>query len=158
MREDQPDPGAMPIQLQEFLIGADSEEQSVKSALFAEVIARCGEAKVKAWGTSMVPTILPGDVLLVEQQQMAGLNVGDVAVYLRSGRLFAHRVMKIVGGSPAALITRGDAMDCDDPSVLAENIVGRVVSIMRGPRLTRRMRRGFSVVRKAAANLFLLQP
>jgi signal peptidase I len=147
----------MPIQLQEFLIGIESEEQSAKCALFAEVVSRHGAAKLKAWGTSMVPAILPGDTLVVEHQQISGLAAGDVAVYLRAGRLFAHRVLEVVNEPDAALITRGDAMDCDDPPVLAHEVIGRVTSIAPGPRLTRHVRRGLSALRNVAAALFLLQ-
>src|SRR5882724_4175462 len=109
----------MPIQLQEFLIGPDTAEQSAKCALFAQVISRCGKAKLKALGTSMVPSILPGDTLVVERSEVSRLVAGDVAVYLRFGRLFAHRVIRVVDEPVAALVTRGDAMECDDPPVLA---------------------------------------
>jgi hypothetical protein len=145
----------MPIQLEEFLIGPHSEEQSVKCALFAQIVSRCGYARLKALGTSMAPSILPGDTLIVERRQMPGLAIGDVAVYLRSGRLFAHRVARIVNGPDATLVTRGDAMDSDDPPVLADEIIGRVVSVVPGPRLAYRLRRLLAALRSAMAIFFL---
>ena len=148
----------MPIQLQEFVIEAGDNEQEAKCLLFAEVIARCGEGKVKAWGTSMVPTILPGDTLMVERRTISELAGGDLAVYLHSGRLFAHRVVRVLNESESVLITRGDAMECDDPPVFAGEVVGRVTSIIPDARITRRVRRGLSALRNAASTLLLLQP
>jgi hypothetical protein len=153
----------MPIQFQEFLIGRGAAEQSVKCELFAQVVSRCGNAKLKALGTSMVPSIWPGDTLIVEREQVSGLGAGDIAVYLRSGRLFAHRVIRAVNEPAAVLVTRGDAMDRDDPPVLADEIVGRVTAIVPGPRLTNRIRRAMAALRNAipifslAVLLLLLQ-
>jgi signal peptidase I len=156
LRKDQRDPGTMPIQLQEFLIERSAEEQSVKCALFAQVVSRCGSARLKVWGTSMVPGILPGDTLIVEKAPISGLAVGDVAVYARSSRLFAHRVTSIVDGVNRAVVTRGDAMECDDPPVFAEQIVGRVASIVPRPRLASRVWRRLAAIRTTAAFFFSL--
>jgi signal peptidase I len=116
----------MPVQSQEFLTGPDSAKEAVKCALFVQVISRYGRAKLKALGSSMIPAIWPGDTLLVELRTLSGLGVGDVAVYLRGERLFAHRVVKIGSERERTVITRGDAMAHDDPPLLADEIVGRV--------------------------------
>ena len=147
----------MPIQLQELLIEPGAEKQSVKCALFAQVISRHGVAKLKAWGTSMVPAILPGDTLIVQRQQIADLAVGDVAVYLRSGRVFAHRVTRVVNEPVVALITRGDAMHADDPPVSAAQILGRVASIVPRPRIAARIRRSLRAWKNALVTVFLPQ-
>jgi hypothetical protein len=139
----------MPIQSQEFLTKADVDEETAKCALFAQVISRYGKAKLKALGTSMVPAIWPGDTLVVERQEAPGLLAGDVAVYMRYGRLFAHRVIRVVQGPEISLVTRGDAMTWDDPLVLADEIVGRVVAIVPGPRFAYRIRRAIAALRHA---------
>ncbi len=146
----------MPIQLQEFLIEADAKEQSVKCSLFAQVISRCGSATLKAWGTSMIPSIFPGDILTVHRAEASRLEAGDVAVYLHSGRLFVHRVVRAIDQNSAILVTRGDAMECDDPPVEAEEVVGRVTFIVPGRRLTYRLRRGLAALRSAMTIVFLL--
>ena len=145
----------MPIQFQEFLIGPGSAEEGVKCALFAQIISRCGNAKFKALGTSMLPSIWPGDTLIVQREDATGLVAGDVAVYLRFNRLFAHRVVRLVNEPVVSLVTRGDAMESDDPPVLAHEIVGRVARIVPGPRLAHRMRRTLAVLRNAMAVFFL---
>ncbi len=137
------------------MIGPGAEEQRVRCALFAQVISRCGSAKLKAWGTSMVPSILPGDTLKVERAETSGFVAGDVAVYLRAGRLFVHRVVRVMDGPVSALVTRGDAMECEDPPVLADEIVGRVTSIVPGPRLAYHVRHILAALRNSLAMLFL---
>jgi hypothetical protein len=142
----------MPIQSHEFLTKPGAAAEAVKCALFAQVISRYGKARLKALGTSMVPSIWPGDTLVVERQEAACLLAGDVAVYLRFGRLFAHRVIGIVEGPMVALVTRGDAMACDDPLVLADEIVGRVVAVVPGPRLTYRVKRTMALLKKRCSD------
>jgi hypothetical protein len=147
----------MSIQFQEFLTGPSPAKEGVKCLLFAEIVARCGKAKFKAQGTSMLPSIWPGDTLLVEREGVSGLTAGDIAVYLRCGRLFAHRVLRVAPDRPARIVTRGDALEEDDPPVLAREIVGRVAAVVPGPRLAYRFRRLRAALKSAAAFLFLLQ-
>jgi hypothetical protein len=144
----------MPLQSQEFLTGpdtdTDADKEAAKCALFAQVVSRHGKAKLKALGSSMIPAIRPGDTLVVERQILSGLRIGDVAVYLRGGRLFAHRVVKVGGESERTVITRGDAMAHGDPPLLAHETVGRVQAIIPGPRLTHRAQRALAALRSAA--------
>jgi signal peptidase I len=139
----------MPIQSQEFLTKAGVIEESAKCALFAQVVSRYGKAKLKALGTSMVPAIWPGDTLVVERREALELLAGEVAVYLHQGRLFAHRVIRVAHEPEVFLVTRGDATAGDDPPVLPEEVIGRVVTIVPGPRLAYRVRRAIGALRHA---------
>jgi hypothetical protein len=166
VRKDQSNSEPMPLQSQEFLTRPDAAAEAVKCALFAQIVSRHGRAKLKALGTSMIPSIWPGDTLIVERQEMPGLLAGDIAVYMRHGRLFAHRVMRVAHEPVLSLVTRGDAMADDDPLVLSDEVIGRVVTIVPGPRLTYRIKRTLAALRNAlpllslsgAVLLLLLQP
>ena len=144
----------MPIQSQELLSPAGTAEDAVKCALFVQVISRFGKARFRAMGTSMLPGIRPGDVLYVERAPISGLAPGDIAVYLRRGRIVAHRVVQVARQPTAAVITRGDALSCDDPPVHPGELLGRVTSIVPGPRAVPGIRRAAAGVRRRLAAIF----
>lgn len=117
--------------------------------LAAETLRRTGRLRLRAQGSSMLPAICPGDVLRVKRVVLDRVECGDVVLYQRDGRFFAHRV---VGRRPGTLVTRGDALDRDDEAIDARHYLGRVEALERGrgrlvaPRLTG--------ARLAAARLF----
>src|SRR5713101_5606178 len=82
--------------------------------LAEEIVRNFGQVRLRVFGTSMVPSILPGDLVSVERIEMENVSPGDVVLFLQSGRLFVHRVegrSAIAGeGLPVELqvITRGD--------------------------------------------------
>jgi hypothetical protein len=119
------------------------KRSELKGELFLEVLKSSGEAKLAVTGTSMLPTIWPGDVLEVQRQQAAEISPGDVVLCERKGGFLAHRVVgKVDGPERTLLITRGDASPAPDLPVTPEQLLGRVTAILRGgrrlePRLTR---------------------
>ena len=108
--------------------------------LAAEIVRSCGAVRLRVFGTSMVPSILPGDLIAVRRAGVREISRGDVVLYSRTGRLFVHRVVDqpIAGGTPGldepCLITRGDRHAHDDAPVHARELLGRVVSVERGNR------------------------
>jgi signal peptidase len=110
--------------------------------LFLEVLSSFGEARLKVTGSSMLPTIWPGDVLEVRHQGVAEIQSGDVVLFQRQGQLVAHRVVQRLGGPGGnLLITRGDRQSAADPPITKEELLGRVTEILCGnhrkvPRLT----------------------
>ena len=54
--------------------------------------------------------------------------VGDLVLFTRHGRLFAHRVVR---RTDECLVTRGDGMAKTDPPVTGPELVGRVSQIDR---------------------------
>jgi len=106
---------------------------AVEMALAEEVLRSYGRLRIMARGSSMVPTIFPGDVLLVERNPLARVRPGDIVLALRDGRFFAHRVARLTAlGGPPRVITRGDALREEDPAFLHDEIIGRVTALLRG--------------------------
>lgn len=111
------------------------ERAAIEMALAEEVLKSYGRLRIMARGSSMIPTIFPGDILFVERDPLARLQPGHVVLASRGGRFFAHRVARLtaLGGAPR-VITRGDALKEDDPAFLHDEILGRVVAVVRGQR------------------------
>ncbi len=108
--------------------------------LAEEVVRTFGEVRLRVFGTSMVPSILPGDLVSIHRASLNDISPGEVVLFLRKGRLFIHRVVNLkvidVADSPAesCLITRGDRLRHDDPPVSSPELLGRVVSVERDSR------------------------
>ena len=108
--------------------------------LAEEVVRTFGDVRLRVIGTSMVPSILPGDLVSIHRAGLQDISPGEVVLFSRNGRLVIHRVVdrKVVAtadrlGEPC-LITRGDRLRHDDPPVSSNELLGRVISIERGNR------------------------
>jgi signal peptidase I len=108
--------------------------------LAEEVVRTFGEVRLRVFGTSMVPSILPGDLVSIQRASLNEIFPGEVVLYLRKGRLFVHRAVDRKAAATAenlgesCLITRGDRLRHDDPPVSSSELLGRVVCIERGNR------------------------
>jgi signal peptidase I len=108
--------------------------------LAEEVVRNFGEVRLRVFGTSMVPSILPGDFVSIHRASLRDISRGEVVLFLRKGRFFVHRVVDrrvlALAGSPeeSCLITRGDHLRHDDPPVSTPELLGRVVSVERDNR------------------------
>ncbi len=115
---------------------ASADAAALKCDLASEVLRSFGNLRFEATGWSMLPSMWPGDTLMVQRVSPDQVHVGDVVLVGRDGRLCAHRV---VSGSedPETLrwVTQGDAMAAPDPPVNASELLGRVSYLMRGGRL-----------------------
>ncbi|MFH0821121.1 MAG: hypothetical protein V2B18_00080 [Pseudomonadota bacterium] len=77
-------------------------------------------------GASMVPTLPPRSLLLVEPYAGSAIRPGDV-VLLRASDSFPALVHRVESVSNQSLITRGDASDTPDSKVVKyEEVVGRI--------------------------------
>jgi signal peptidase I len=103
-----------------------------KCDLTVEVLRESGVLRFGASGSSMLPAIRTGDVLVVHRREIQDVKPGEVAFFSCYDGVAAHRV---VSKSEEHLITQGDANPSPDPSVTAENLLGVVVSIERGGKL-----------------------
>jgi signal peptidase I len=120
---------------------SDNASMELACGLAQEVVHNFGEVRLCVFGTSMVPAVLPGDQVLIQRATLEEILPGEIAVFLRNGRLFVHRVVdrKIMAAAQKAegemcLITRGDRQrDCDLP-VQTSELLGRVVTIERDRR------------------------
>ena len=76
----------------------------------------------------MPPAIWPGDILSVCPCGIEEVRPGDIVVFSREARLFAHRAVSHLGG---CLVTQGDGIPDPDPPVKPGELVGRVFEIVR---------------------------
>ena len=77
----------------------------------------------------MLPSVFPGDTLLVERSDGHEVAEGDIVIFSRDRRLFAHRV--IGRSNQAEVVTQGDAMRAPDPLVRRGEMLGKVLLISR---------------------------
>ena len=131
---------------------AASDSQTLKLDLATEVLASFGHARLPVTGSSMFPSMHPGDLL--EIRRPAGpIQTGDIVVFERHARLVVHRVRRVEGRNRDLLITRGDRLRYNDTPVPTADILGCVAAIERGvrrfsPRLTLLCRIGSAVLRR----------
>jgi signal peptidase I len=107
--------------------------QTIVCRLIGDVLQLSGRARVCVSGSSMLPSIRPGDILLVQRTELHEAAPGDVVLFAREDRLIAHRVISqdCNNGIPY-LLTCGDLLDSNDSPVFANELLGRVTSILRG--------------------------
>ena len=129
----------MQIQPEELLTHPDPTRADASRSLpqvhvdlAAEVLRRFGEVRFVARGSSMIPTIYPGDVLTVRAPSIDDAREGQVVLSLREGRFSAHRVTrKWREESRLLLATRGDALLNEDPPFEERDLLGCVFSVVR---------------------------
>jgi hypothetical protein len=115
-------------------MGGDvTTRNTVGCQLIADVLQLSGKAHIRVTGSSMLPCVLPGDVLVVQRERLNQLAPGDIALFARNSRLFAHRVVDRGSGGFPHLVTCGDSLAEHDQPVLSHELLGRVASIVRGP-------------------------
>jgi hypothetical protein len=103
--------------------------------LAGEVVRTFGKVRLPIVGTSMVPCILPGDLVLVHRASLDEISQGEVVLFIQNGRLLVHRVVgRACSPGNTWLITRGDRERRNDPPVSSQELLGRVVSIERDNR------------------------
>lgn len=99
-----------------------------RNELAAEAIRCFGALRLRVTGTSMLPALRPEDVLMIRHCCIGDAGRGDVVLYIRQRRLFAHRVVSCSG---AQLVTQGDGLAEADVPVKAHELLGKVVRVIR---------------------------
>jgi hypothetical protein len=112
---------------------ARSNLSALKCDLAGEVLRCSGSLRLGVTGWSMLPTIWPGDTLVIEKAGCKDVCMGDVVLFGRDHRLFAHRVIA-KSASAGVILTQGDGMARPDPMVKGSELLGRVSFILRGGR------------------------
>jgi hypothetical protein len=125
----------MPVQSKE-LVSLLSEDPSrcvhaAGCSLVAEVLAVSGAVSLRVTGRSMLPSVWPGDVLFVRRRSVEQVVRGDILLFRRQGRLFAHRVVSVVADELGRLVVRGDGLPAADAPVLREEVLGTASRIVR---------------------------
>lgn len=78
----------------------------------------------------MLPVIMPGDTLVVENVTGDDIATGEIILFHRERRFFVHRVVH-KSEDKFQLLTRGDAMPQADPPVMQNEVLGRILHIER---------------------------
>ena len=127
---------------------AEAHLHSACCNLIGDVARLSGQARLRVTGASMLPALVPGDVITVRHPASGELQAGDVVLYRRNNGLTAHRIVRIAKGY---VVTRGDSVPSLDPPVPLDEVIGRVASLSRNGQAAD-CRRSFG--RSAAAWLF----
>jgi len=130
-----------------------ADAAAVKCDLAGEVLRSFGNLRFEATGWSMLPSVWPGDTLMVERVSGDEVRIGDVVLVGRDGRLCAHRVVSSSEDKENPLwITQGDAMPAPDRPVNESELLGRVSYLIRAGRLIA-VRPELSVVKRLTAKI-----
>jgi hypothetical protein len=114
---------------------SDEARHAIQLKLAAEVLRSFGELRLAALGSSMVPSIFPGDQLLIRRLSASEIQRDDIVLCTRGDRFIVHRVVgKVRDRATAGWITRGDGLTEDDPVVSECDLLGRVTLIERNGR------------------------
>jgi signal peptidase I len=111
------------------------EAHALKCALAGEVLRSSGTLRLQVMGWSMLPTVWPGDTLVIESASSNSVCEGDIVLFGRDRRLFAHRVVtKPSQPGDSRVVTRGDAMPAADSPLAEDELLGKVSVIVRNGR------------------------
>jgi signal peptidase I len=108
------------------------QNDALKIEMTAELLQKFGAARLRVLGSSMAPTLRPGDIVSVRRAAPEEISVGQLVVFSAGPRLITHRVVAVVNDPGGRRwITRGDRAVCDDATVLPENLIAVVESVSR---------------------------
>ncbi len=66
---------------------------ALKCELAGEVLRSSGTLRLRVTGWSMLPTVMPGDTLVIEHVSSDAVSEGDIVLFVRDRRFFVHRVV-----------------------------------------------------------------
>jgi signal peptidase I len=111
---------------------ANHRHEEVVVTLATEMLRSFGEIPSVVRGASMIPTMFPGDVVVVRRETARTARPGDVMLFFREGFFCAHRLVdKTQEGKSLLLIARGDALGKNDPPFAEKELLGRVTAVIR---------------------------
>jgi hypothetical protein len=110
----------------------------VHSLEIGKVLAEHDQAILHAKGMCMYPLVHPGDRLHIHSRCVEQVNIGDIAVCRREGRLVCHRTVdKGICNGCSYIVTRSDRnRRNNDPFIYDEDLLGIVTCIERKGRFT----------------------
>jgi hypothetical protein len=108
--------------------------EDVQRLLAVETLRRFGSLRIRVLGSSMLPSLWPGDEVTVAAVVPEQLQRHDLVMFTRDGSIGVHRFLGPAGKGADEVLTHGDAMPGPDEPLLPEQTLGRVVSIRRAGR------------------------
>ena len=117
------------------------DTHALQRDLADELLRSSGKMRLRAIGRSMLPTVWPGDTLVIERVS-SEVCEGDIVLFSRNRRFVAHRVVARSGETGELTIqTKGDAAARPDLPVSEHDLLGRVAFIQRNGRCIEPCRR-----------------
>lgn len=114
------------------IVAAESALTQQKLELCSAAL-RSGETiRIRAFGASMLPTIWPGDVLVIASASAEEVVCGEIVVAKREQGLVIHR---LIAKTEAHCVLRGDAMAQNDAPARTADVLGKIVEVRRGRRV-----------------------
>jgi hypothetical protein len=113
---------------------AASPDDRVACEIVAEVLRSGRKVMMRLDGTSMIPAIWPRDMVEIVPCGPGDAHEGLIAVFIRQGRLIAHRIVRVERREALQFVTRGDAIAHDDPPIDACQLLGYVSAVVRDER------------------------
>jgi len=110
----------------------ECEIRATKCELAAEVLRSSGRLRLQVTGWSMLPAVWPGDTLIIDRIAPHEVAKGDIVLFGRNTRLFAHRVVE--SDDRTGFVTHGDSMRAADAPVAKEELLGKVSFVVRDGR------------------------
>lgn len=108
-----------------------AEGQSAElTELVASALAALGSVTIPVSGISMLPTLRPGERVVLRAVDRAALRPQDVIAFRLDGQLVLHRVHAVL---PDRVITAGDHYDLFDPPVPIAAVIGVAVGVAARP-------------------------
>ena len=100
------------------------------------VLASRHAIRFRVSGYCMLPCLRHGDLLTVDPRALMDITVGDIAVFRRRGRLFAHRVIATgrLDDRPYVITRPDTAVQDDDGFLFDDDVLGIVASAERNGR------------------------
>jgi len=113
--------------------GNHVDQEDLKLKLLTKALRSGVAVRLKAYGTSMLPTLWPGDVLGIQRCIPSEIASGDIVLVAGDGRFLIHRIVDILTGRGCLrLVLRGDAMPHNDSPVHVSLLLGKVFWVERG--------------------------
>ena len=100
----------------------------VVDELFLASLAEGKEVRLRVDGTSMLPSLKPGDVVVLKPVEPEQLQKGDLVVVRREHDLVTHR---LIGQQAGQWLIKGDNCRYPDPPAAEMMILGKVIAIER---------------------------
>lgn len=115
-------------------MNAPTREDCARS-MAVEILQASGKLQLRVTGSSMLPTLWPGDLLTLQSTASDPICPGEIVLFQREDRLVIHRVVRLSSHRQQdGVMTRGDSMAQDDAPIAVSDVLGRVTEVRRGPR------------------------
>lgn len=108
------------------------ERRREDSRIIAQALEKRGRLALRVRGMSMLPWVRPGDIAIIRKTECESMRFGDVALLAQGEGLLVHRIVGKCGdGEVQELLAKGDAHLNGDGAFRKDQVLGRVVRILR---------------------------